>query len=129
MKDKWETYNLKFRKREKKRYILGGKIYSKNHKLEYLDNTIEIYDIKKDTLIVDNSNPHQAVNAASFIFEDNIILIRGSIKTYLDGGTIFTHKVHILDLNTGTRWMLCLLTTQKKQKELLFKRYIINGRL
>lgn len=54
-----------------------------------MDNTIEIYDIKKDTITVDNSNPHQAVNTASFIFEDNIILIRDSIKTYLDGGKDF----------------------------------------
>ena len=109
LNDKWETSNLKFRKRayhnvihnKGKIYVLGGKRYSTNHKLEYLDNTIEIYDIKKDTIIVDNNNPHQAVNAASFVFEDHIFLIGGSIKTYLDKGKIFTHKVHVLDLNTG----------------------------
>lgn len=107
--NKWKTSNLKFRKRayhnihyrDGKIYVLGGKRYSKNHKYEYLDDTIEIYDIDKDSILVDNTNPHQAVNFASFIYEDNIIVIGGSTKVHPSKRKEFTHKVHLLNLKTG----------------------------
>ncbi len=86
--NRWETLNQKFRKRayhaihhyDDKIYILGGKRLSENRRLEYLDETVEIYDLKKDTIIIDPVNPHQAVDFASCMYDGNILVMGGSTK-------------------------------------------------
>ncbi len=86
----WTKSSSKFKKRayhnlnyfNNKIYVLGGKNLAR-HGLyfnEYLDDKIEVFDVVKDTVIIDNTNPHQAVNFASFTYKDNIIIVGGSIK-------------------------------------------------
>lgn len=73
--DKWEVSEQKFSKRayhnvlhnNGRLYILGGKRLAKNPRLEYLNENVEVYDIERDTLIVDKNNPHQAVNFMSVV--------------------------------------------------------------
>ena len=89
----WENSPLKFRRRayhnlhyfDNKIYVLGGKNLGKNKNIELLDNTIEVYDIKSNTIIVDETNPHQAINFASFLKDNYIIIIGGSKKINKDG--------------------------------------------
>ena len=53
-------------------------VFSTNRKIEYLDETVEIYDIHRDTLLTDPVNPHQAASAAAFVYDDKLIVMGGS---------------------------------------------------
>ena len=107
--NKWVNSNLKFEKRaynslhyfHGKIYILGGKSLSKSGLTEYLDDKLEIYDIKKNSILVDHNNPHQAINFASFVYNDNLIVMGGSIKMKANGEKEFSDKVHFCNLKTG----------------------------
>ena len=88
--DKWETIRHKFRERayhtagyyDGKIFILGGKRLSETRIVDYLDNAIEIYDIKRDTVWTDYTNPHQATLLGSVVYKDNMIVL-GSVKKVL----------------------------------------------
>ena len=45
-------------------------VRSSSQKYEYLENTIEEYNLKTDSLQIDYSNPHQSMNFASVISND-----------------------------------------------------------
>ncbi|WP_271782531.1 carboxypeptidase-like regulatory domain-containing protein [Aquimarina algiphila] len=83
--DTWKESSLKFRKRayhnlnyhNGKIYVLGGKYLSDNRKYEYLDNKIEVFDIKKNTISIDDTNPHQAIDFMSFTYKNHIIVMGG----------------------------------------------------
>lgn len=77
-------------------FVLGGKRFSTNRKLEYTDATMEIYDLEKDTLYIDPVNPHQAVDFTSFIYEDRLYVMGGAVKE-----NVFSNKIHTLDLKRG----------------------------
>lgn len=112
--NQWETSQLKFRKRayhnlneyDDKIYILGGKKISVNGVYEYLDNTIEVFDINKQTITIDNTNPHQAADFASFTYNASLIVMGGSIKKNDNGVKIYTDKVHLYDLTSGFWYQL-----------------------
>lgn len=82
-------------------FILGGKRFSTNRKLEYTDATMEIYDLDKDMLYVDPVNPHQAVDFTSFIYEDYLYVMGGAVKE-----KVFSDKIHTLDLKRGVWYEL-----------------------
>lgn len=82
-------------------FILGGKRFSTNRKLEYTDATMEIYDLNKDTLYIDPVNPHQAVDFTSFIYEDCLYVMGGAVKE-----KVFSDKIHTLDLKRGVWYEL-----------------------
>lgn len=82
-------------------FILGGKRFSTNRKLEYTDATMEIYDLNKDTLYIDPVNPHQAVDFTSFIYEDFLYVMGGAVKE-----KAFSDKIHTLDLKRGVWYEL-----------------------
>lgn len=102
--DSWTTDERKFTPRayhmahlyRDKIFVIGGKRYSTNRKLEYTDATMEVYDLAKDTLYIDPVNPHQAINFTSFIYDDCLYVIGGSVKKL-----VFSDKIHALDLKTG----------------------------
>ncbi len=102
--DKWTIHENIFTPRachaahlyKNKIYVIGGKNNSTNRKREYTDATMEVYDIEKDTLYVDPVNPHQAVNFTSFIYNDCLYMIGGSVKK-----KVYSSKIHALDLRTG----------------------------
>ncbi len=52
----------------------------KVEKREYLDDKIEIVDLKTNSIKVDATNPHQAVDFASLVYKNNLIVMGGSIK-------------------------------------------------
>ncbi|MCD8079277.1 MAG: carboxypeptidase-like regulatory domain-containing protein [Bacteroides sp.] len=107
--DRWEKLPYRFRPRayhticdyKDKLYVVGGKRLSTNRRLEYLDHTVEIYDMQLDTILVDPVNPHQAINFASCVYDGNLILLGGSVKQSRSGRKKYTEKVHAFDLKSG----------------------------
>ena len=103
-KDKWTTAEQKFTPRachaahlyKNRIFVLGGKRFSTNGRLEYTDTVVEVYDMDKDTLYVESINPHQAIDFISFIYKDCLYVMGGSTKE-----KVFSNKIHTLDLKTG----------------------------
>lgn len=82
-------------------FVLGGKRFSTNRKLEYTDATMEVYDLAQDTLYIDPVNPHQTVDFTSFIYNDCLYVMGGAIKE-----KVFSDKIHVLDLRQGVWYEL-----------------------
>ncbi|MCK8524407.1 carboxypeptidase-like regulatory domain-containing protein [Aquimarina sp. D1M17] len=107
--DAWEVSENKFRERayhnlnfyDNKIYVVGGKRFSQNRKYEYLDDKIEIFDIEKDTILVEDVNPHQAVNSFSCIYKDRLIILGGSTKLKNGKTKVYSDKVRFVNLKTG----------------------------
>ncbi len=135
--DAWKISSLKFRKRayhnihyfNNKIYVLGGKRLSTNRAYEYLDDKIEVYDLKNDTILIDHTNPHQAVNFASFMYNDNIIVLGGSTKLKINGEKEYSNKVHLYNLESGYWYELNDMPKAKETKGVLIenKIYLIGG--
>lgn len=90
-----------YEKYSNKIYVMGGKRFSTNRKIEYLDETVEIYDIHRDTLLTDPVNPHQAASAAAFVYDDKLIVMGGSTYRVENGWQKYSDKIHMLDLKKG----------------------------
>lgn len=107
--DSWEKSALSFIKRAHhnmhyyngKLMVLGGKTLSRNRKFEYLENKIEEFNLDKNKIEVDQSNPHKAVNFASFLKDDYLIVLGGSIKVTFSGKKKYENKIHVYDLKKG----------------------------
>jgi hypothetical protein len=135
--DTWTTSDLKFRKRaynnsnyyNNKIYVLGGTRLTSNRKFEYLEDKIEVFDLKTQTIVIDDTNPHQATNFASFIYDSNIIVMGGSVKLKDNGEKLFTSKSHIYNLESGYWYQLSDMPEAKEVKGILIKNkiYIIGG--
>jgi len=133
----WETSKLKFRKRayhnlneyNNKIYVLGGKRVSANGVFEYLDDKIEVFDPENQSIIIDNTNPHQAADFASFVYNDNLIVMGGSTKMNEDGVKIYSNKVHSYNINSGYWYELDNLPTAKETTGVLIKNkiYLVGG--
>jgi hypothetical protein len=133
----WKKSILKFKKRayhqvnfyNNQLYILGGKNIARNLKDEYLDADIEIFDLKKDTVIIDKTNPHKAVNFASFTYNDVMILMGGSLKVKNNGLKKYSNKVHLYNFKTGVWYELGNMPIAKETQGVLIKDkiYLVGG--
>lgn len=110
-------------------YVIGGKSISLNGKFEYLGDIIEVFDIEKDTVIIDYTNPHQAVDFASFTYNDSMILMGGSIKQKNNGFKEYSNKVHLYDFNSVNWYQLGNMPIAKEVKGILIedKIYLVGG--
>lgn len=107
--DKWETIRHKFRERayhtagyyDGKIFILGGKRLSETRIVDYLDNAIEIYDIKRDTVWTDYTNPHQATLLGSVVYKDNMIVLGGVKKVLQNNEGVYSDEMHLWNLKSG----------------------------
>ncbi|WP_460220187.1 carboxypeptidase-like regulatory domain-containing protein [Psychroserpens sp. MEBiC05023] len=110
-------------------YSIGGKRLSTNRKKEYLENTIEVFDMASDKVIIDHTNPHQAINFASFIYNDNVILMGGSTSINKNGKKIYTDASHIYNITSGSWYDLPKMTTQKETQGVIIDNtiYLIGG--
>lgn len=108
-------HSINYNSATNKLYILGGRYLSPNKYFEYLDNEIEVYDVEKDSIVIDKTNPHKAVNFASFMYQDNLILLGGSTKINKNGIIEFSDKIHTYNTKTGYWYEVGKL---KKGKEL-----------
>ena len=136
-KDSWSISNLEFRKRayhktiyiNNKLYILGGKTLSPNQKFEYLDAKIEVLDLKTKEIVVDDMNPHQAINFAAVSYQDNIVVMGGSNKLKRNGEKIYSDKNHIYNITSGYWYELPQMTKPKEANGIMAneKIYLIGG--
>ncbi|MFD1604258.1 carboxypeptidase-like regulatory domain-containing protein [Flavobacterium artemisiae] len=125
--DIWEKSNTKFKRRayhnmnyyDNMLYVLGGKRLSMNQKFEYLENEIEVFDVNKNTITIDKTNPHTAADFTSFVYKDNIIVMGGSIKNTERGQKTFTDKVHMYNITSGLWYELEKMPTAKEIKGVL----------
>ncbi|WP_343589003.1 carboxypeptidase-like regulatory domain-containing protein [Flavobacterium sp.] len=125
--DLWEKSNQNLKKRayhnvnfyNNTLYILGGKKTPLIKKREYLDNEIEVFDLNTNTLAIDKTNPHQAINFASFTYKNNIIVMGGSIRSTESGIKTFTDKVHLYNLTSGLWYELEKMPVAQEVKGVL----------
>ncbi|MEN2400744.1 kelch repeat-containing protein [Flavobacterium sp. MC2016-06] len=135
--DTWETSELKFKKRAYQNlnyynntiYAIGGKRSSTNGVFEYLEDQIEVFDLNKQTIAIDKTNPHQAINAASFTYKDNIIVMGGSTKLNAKGIKQYSNKVHLYNISSGYWYELADMPTAEEANGVLIdnKIYLIGG--
>ena len=136
-KDSWTTSEVKFKRRafnnlnfyDNKLYVLGGKRISKTGKYQYLENEIEVFDLTKQNIKIDKTYPHQASNATSFSYNDNIIVLGGSIKSTEKGQKEFTNKVHLYNITSGYWYELAGMPNAKETAGTIIdnKIYLIGG--
>lgn len=126
---KRSNHNINYNKTNHKIYVLGGVHMSPNKNMKYLDNQIEVYSPKENTIEIDNTNPHQAVNFESFMYHDNIIVMGGSVKKYANGTVEYSKKVHAYNTKTGYWFELDDMITAKEVKGDLVgdKIYVFGG--
>ena len=135
--DFWESADIKFRKRayhnlhysDNKFYVLGGKRLSIGRKYEYLDDKIEVFDNESNTIQIDDTNPHQAVDFASFTYDNKIIVMGGAVKRRKSGQIIYTDKVHLYDLESGFWYELASMPYAKETNGVLIENriYLVGG--
>ncbi|MBB3699448.1 carboxypeptidase-like regulatory domain-containing protein [Flammeovirga yaeyamensis] len=133
----WELIDDKFRKKayheavdiNDKLYLLGGKSLSTSKKLEYLENTIEVYNLKTGELQIDYTNPHQAVNFSAVAHHQKIYVMGGSVHRKNNGKKIFTDQGHVLDTKTGYWYELPKMRQPKETTGILIgnKIYVVGG--
>lgn len=110
-------------------YSLGGKRLSINRKKEYLDDKIEVFDMDSNQIIIDHTNPHQGVNFASFTYQDNIIVMGGSISKNKKGKKVYTDVSHIYNITSGHWYELSKMKTAKETQGVIIDKtvYLIGG--
>ncbi|WP_422104724.1 Kelch repeat-containing protein [Winogradskyella sp.] len=134
--DTWETSDLEFRKRSGHNlhiyndevYVFGGKRPVPTGK-KYLDDIIEIYNSDSNTISLDETNPNQAVNFASFLYNDYLITLGGIKKINKNGSRTYAKDVYFCNLKTGYWYKLGEMPNPKETKGLLIndKIYLIGG--
>lgn len=142
--DTWEKIeNLKLRKRayhnihyyDDSFYIIGGKeikvstMPSGTRIWEYVQDKIEVVNLNDQTIQVDNTNPHQAANFASFTYKDNIIVMGGYLTTAKNGVKEFTSKIHLYNITSGYWYEFGNLPTPRETTGILIgdQIYLIGG--
>lgn len=106
--DQWILSDLKFTKRayhrihyyNNKIFILGGGYLSANGHFQYLNKTVEIYDLQKNTITASETNPHPALHFASALRNNQLFVMGGQIKKEKKKKT-YSEKIHLFDLDTG----------------------------
>lgn len=136
-KNNWSISNLEFRKRayhqtvyiNDELYVLGGKSLSRNGKYEYLNNKIEVLNLQKGQITIDETNPHQAINFASFSYMDNIVFMGGSTKVKRSGEKVYSNESHIYNTSSGYWYKLPKMTRPKEVSGIIIKNkiYLIGG--
>lgn len=120
--DSWQGIEVKLENRayhranlyNNKIFILGGKKLSFNGKKEFLHQKIEIIDTQKTGVQIDKTNPHQAVNFASFVYKGNIMVLGGSLRQKKNGSKVYSDKIHQFNIKTGYWFEVGKMTVPKE---------------
>lgn len=112
-----------------KLYLLGGKRSLNKGQKEFLFDSIEVFDLYKETRESENVNPHQAANFSSFIYNNNLITLGGSVKRKKNGKKIFNKKIHALNLSDGLWYEIGEMKSPKETSGVLIKDkiYFVGG--
>lgn len=114
---------------EGKLYSFGGRKVGNNRTRELLNDKIDVYDIKNDTMMIDDVMAHQAVNSAIVKVEDKVLFFGGSTKKYNNGRKFYTNKVSMYNLSTGYWYELDPMPDYKEAPGILVddKVYLVGG--
>ena len=110
-------------------YILGGRRYSSDGKLLYMESRINVLNTKDNIMEIDETNPHQGTNVASFVYGDNIILMGGSITSIKEENISFMDRISTYDITSGYWYNLGKMPSAKEVNGTLIKNtfYTIGG--
>lgn len=88
-------------KKTKKIFILGGKSLSIDGRIEYLNNEIEVFDLKPRIYQIDKINPHSTVNPISIPVDGGFIVLGGSVKMNKRNVKEYFERIHLYDTESG----------------------------
>ena len=110
-------------------YLIGGKKLSKKKANELLETDIEVVSLKDLSIQKDKTNPHQAVDFGSAIYNDKILVFGGSIKKFKNGKIQFSDDIHFYDIETGYWYLLTKMPQAKEVTGIVFddKLYLFGG--
>ena len=110
-------------------YLIGGKSFSKKKYKELLRKQVEVMSLKDSMIALDQSNPHQAVNFGSSIYQDKVLVFGGSTAVKENGNKVYSDEVHFYDIKTGNWYLLTKMLKAKEVKGIVFKNtlYLIGG--
>jgi hypothetical protein len=135
--NKWEKPTINFRKRANHNiqvynnqiYVLGGKRLSNNKKREYLDDKIEVFNLDTNKINIDDTNPHQALDFASFVYQNNLVVMGGSTSKNKLGIKQYSNKIHSFNLKTGLWYQVGNMPEAKETQGVLIDDtfYLVGG--
>ena len=110
-------------------FIIGGTSLSTNKKNEYLNNKIEILNLDSLSVLIDQTNPHQAINFASEIYKNYLIVMGGSKKKSIKRSPEYSDESHFYNFLTGLWYELPKMRVPKETTGVLVKDkfYLIGG--
>ena len=110
-------------------YTIGGKRMANNMQREYLEDKIEILDLKGKKILVDMTNPHRAINFGTVVYGGNLVVFGGSKKVVSNGRKVYTNKVHIYSFSSGLWYELKSLSKEYETNGVLVNNtiYVIGG--
>lgn len=110
-------------------FLIGGKKLSKKKSRELLSDQIEVVSLKDLSIKKDDTNPHQAVDFGSVLYDNKILVFGGSIKQHKNGTVLFSDDIHIYDLKTGYWYLLAKMPKGKEVTGIVFedKLYFFGG--
>ena len=110
-------------------YIFGGKKLRPSGQKVMLNATVEIFDLERDTVIVDPVYPHQAVHAAAVGYNGDLLVMGGSVRINRRRKKEFTENIHLFNFETGLWFDAGKMTSGKESSAALVgnKIYVIGG--
>ncbi|WP_299104163.1 hypothetical protein [uncultured Tenacibaculum sp.] len=110
-------------------YVLGGKRFSKNKRFEYLNDKIEIVNVNSLSTTIDETNPHQAINFASDVYKNYLVVMGGSFKKNARSRVKYSCKTHFFDFTSGLWYELPKMPVAKETKGVLVRHkfYLVGG--
>ncbi|MCL7752524.1 kelch repeat-containing protein [Polaribacter sp. Z022] len=102
-------------------FLIGGKQLSKKKSRELLVNQIEVVSLKDLSIKKDKTNPHQAVDFGTVLYDNKIIVFGGSIKKHKNGNIVYSNDIHFYDLETGYWYFLSKMPKGKEVNGIVFK--------
>lgn len=110
-------------------FLMGGKMLSKTKSRELLANEIEVVSLTDFNVKKDRTNPHQAVDFGTVLYDDKILSFGGSTKQHTNGRFVYSNDVHVYDVKTGFWHLMAKMPSSKEVPGIIFgdKLYFFGG--
>jgi hypothetical protein len=109
--------------------LIGGKKLSRTKSRDLLATDIENVSLRDFSIIKDETNPHQAVDFGTVLYDNKILVFGGSIKKQNNGKIVFSNDIHFYDLEKGYWYLLTKMPKAKEVTGIVFgdKLYLFGG--
>lgn len=122
--DRWDILPIKIKERvdhnvihhNEKLYILGGKTYNRAGNKELLSHEVEVLDLATQTIKLDPVNPHQAAGAAAVAYNEDLLVMGGSIRRNDMGLKTYTDDIHLFNFKSGLWFNAGKMPVKKETK-------------